>query len=171
MAAPVRRELAPLPDLRCPLAQAGRASHEWAPRPSGGFYCTACLDNISVSDVDDWKLLLEIESQRGETALSGEAYHVLLTIAADSVSLSPSERRLLRRLAAEPAYVIPHEDLGEALWGAESADFYDRAALRQQVTALRRKLVKLSVGVTAVPGVGYRLTMTSADHADDTPPA
>jgi len=88
MAAPVRRELAPLPDLRCPLAQAGRASHEWAPRPSGGFYCTACLDNISVSDVDDWKLLLEIESQRGETALSGEAYHVLLTIAADSVSLS-----------------------------------------------------------------------------------
>lgn len=166
MAAPVRRELAPLPDVRCPLASAARGSHEWAPRPSGSFYCTACLANLTASDVDDWKLLLEIERQRGQTALSGDAYQVLSSIVADTIGLSPGERRLLLRLAAEPAYVIRHEELGEALWGTELPDSHDRTALRQQVTALRRKLVKLRVGVTAVPGVGYRLTMTGIDLKD-----
>jgi hypothetical protein len=154
--------MAPLPDVRCPLASATRGSHEWAPRPSGSFYCTACLANLTATDVDDWKLLLEIEMQRGQTALSGEAYQVFSSIAADAVALSPSERRLLLRLAAEPAYVIPHDDLGEALWGPELSHAHDRAALRQQVTALRRKLSRLRLGVTAVPGIGYRLTATCA---------
>lgn len=104
--------------------------------------------------------------QRGETSLSGEAYQVLSSIVSDSVGLSPGERRLLLRLAAEPAYVIRHEDLGEALWGTELPDSHDRTALRQQVTALRRKLTKLRVGVTAVPGIGYRLTMSCADSKD-----
>ncbi len=166
MAAPARRELAPLPDVRCPLASATRGSHQWAPRPSGSYYCTACLANLTASDVDDWKLLLEIELQRGETSLSGEAYQVLSSIVSDSVGLSPGERRLLLRLAAEPAYVIRHEDLGEALWGTELPDSHDRTALRQQVTALRRKLTKLRVGVTAVPGIGYRLTMSCVDSKD-----
>jgi len=163
---PARRELAPLPTLRCPIAPAPRASHEWAPLPSGGFYCTGCLARLMASDVEDWKLLVEIETQRGDPFLSGDSYQVLSEMVADAVSMSPAERRLLQRLGAEPAYVIRHQQLAEALWGCDVADSHDRTALRQQVTSLRRKLIKLRLGVTAVPSIGYRLTMTSADDPD-----
>ena len=96
---------------------------------------------------------------------------MLSTILADSVSLSPAERRLLLRLAAEPAYVVAHEELGRALWGAELGDAHDRTALRQQVTALRRKLARLRFGVNAVPGVGYRLAIESGDQDEALPPS
>jgi DNA-binding winged helix-turn-helix (wHTH) protein len=113
------------------------------------------------SDVEDWKLLLEIDSQHGDPALSGDAYLTLSEMVAEAVGLSPAERRLIQRLGAEPAYVVRHDDLAEALWGASSPDDYDRAALRQQVAALRRKLARLRIGVSAVPGIGYRLALSS----------
>lgn len=160
---PAKRELAPLPTVRCPVGSAQRSPHEWAPLRSGGFYCTACLARLMSSDVEDWKLLLEIETQRGDPTLSGDAYQALSEMVADAVALSPGERRLLQRLAAEPAYVVRHQELAEALWGCDASDFHDRAALRQQVTALRRKLTKLRVGVSAVPSIGYRLTMAPDD--------
>ncbi len=149
-----------LPSVRCAAGSAVRAPHEWAPRPAGGFYCTACLSRLRSADVEDWKLLLEIETQRGETTLSGEAYKSLSEMVANAVLLSPGERRVLQRLGAEPKYVVRHEDLAESLWGQASADAHDRAALRQHVTTLRRKLARLRVGVAAVPSIGYRLTMT-----------
>jgi len=158
---PVRRELAPLPTVRCPVADGSRVPHEWAALRSGGFYCTACLARLTASDLEDWKLLVEIESQRGDARLSGDAYETLARLVSDALALSPGERRLLQRLGAEPAYVVTHQELAEALWGCDSPDVHDRAALRQQVTALRRKLTRLRVGVTAVPAIGYRLTMTA----------
>ena len=160
---PVRRELAPLPTVRCPVGTSPRVSHEWAPLRSGGFYCTACLGRLMASDVEDWKLLLEIETQRGDPTLSGDAYQELSKLVADAVALSPGERRLLQRLGAEPAYVVGHDQLAEALWGCDPTDGHDRPALRQPVTALRRKLTRLRVGVTAVPSFGYRLTLTDAE--------
>jgi DNA-binding response OmpR family regulator len=133
---------------------------------SGGFYCSACLARLTASDLEDWKLLVEIETQQSDATLSGDAYEALARLVSDAVELSPAERRLLQRLAAEPAYVVSHQELAEALWGYEAPDLHDRAALRQQVTALRRKLARLRVGVTAVPAIGYRLTMTEDAPAD-----
>jgi hypothetical protein len=160
---PLRRELAPLPTVHCPVGSVPRDTHEWSPLPSGSFYCTACLARLMSSDIEDWKLLVEIESQRADLTLSGDAYGALLQVVTEAAGLSPGERRLLRRLAAEPAFVIRHDELAEALWGCDAPDEHDRAALRQQVTALRRKLARLRVGVAAVPSIGYRLSMTADD--------
>ena len=148
-----------LPDVRCPAGSAPRAPHEWAPLHTGGFYCTACLSELMPPDIDDWRLLLQIEEQRGDAALSGDAYAMLSEMVADTVMLSHSECRVLQRLGAEPKYVVRHEELANSLWGGASAAAHDKAALRQHVTALRRKLAQLRIGVGAVPGVGYRLTI------------
>ena len=112
------------------------------------------------ADVQDWKLLLELELSRGEAALSGDAYATLSEMIAKTLPLSQSECRILRRPGAEPSYVVRHGELAEALWGGSAAATHDRGALRQHVTSLRRKLSELRVGVGAVPSIGYRLSIT-----------
>ena len=148
-----------LPPVRCPAGSAPRAPHEWSPLGVGGYFCTSCLSRLMPSDVEDWRLLLQIEGDRGEAALSGDAYAALTDLVANAVMLSPAERRVWQRLGAEPKYVVRHEDLAEAVWGQAVADSHDRAALRQHITTLRRKLAQLRIGVDAVPSIGYRLMM------------
>lgn len=160
---PEARPAPTLPTVRCLAGSGPRSSHEWAPRPAGAFYCTACLSELDQARVDDWKRLLEVDAQRGGLQLSGEAYTESAELMSNAVLLSPGERRLFHRLAAEPTFVVHHEDLAAALWGQASADPHDRAALRQQVTTLRRKLARLRIGVGAVPSIGYRLSAADTD--------
>lgn len=168
MAAKVREseQLEMLPSVRCVAGSAPRAPHEWAPQRTGGYYCTGCLSRLQPSDVEDWKLLLEIETQRGDAALSGDAYATLSEMIAKALTLSQSECRVLRRLGAEPNYVVRHGELAEALWGGSAAAAHDRAALRQHMISLRRKLATLRVGVGAVPSIGYRLSIAQGTPDD-----
>lgn len=72
------------------------------------------------------------------------------------VSLSPTEYRLLRQLAASAGRVIVQDDLVEKVWGAG----YDSEVLRVTVRRLRQKLEKDPAApefVRNVPGVGYLL--------------
>ncbi len=121
-------QLAPLPGggVRCPARSAPRAPHEWAPQRASGYYCTACLSQLMPADVQDWKLLLELELSRGEAALSGDAYATLSEMIAKTLPLAQSECRILRRLGAEPSYVVRHGELAEALWGGSAAATHDR---------------------------------------------
>lgn len=161
---PEARPAPTLPTVRCIAGSTPRSSHEWAPLPSGGFYCTACLSELDQSSIAEWKRLLEVDALRGDGQLSAEAYIETAELMSNAVLMSPGERRLFQRLAAEPTFVVHHEDLAAALWGQASADPHDRAALRQQVTTLRRKLARLRIGVGAVPSIGYRLSAGDAQE-------
>ncbi len=72
------------------------------------------------------------------------------------VSLSPTEYRLLRQLAANAGRVIVQDDLIEMVWGAG----YDSEVLRVTIRRLRQKLEMDPTApefVLNVPGVGYLL--------------
>jgi len=75
------------------------------------------------------------------------------------VRLTPTEFRLLYRLAANKNHVVTHEALQDAIWGDEVA--YSLYGLRKHVQRLRHKL-KATLGndvqILAVPRVGYQLT-------------
>ncbi len=77
---------------------------------------------------------------------------------AGSVSLSPTEFRLLARLMAQPGSVTRRHELVAAAWahGSVVAD----NTLDQYVAKLRRKLVQAGSeqSIDTVRGVGYRLT-------------
>ena len=72
------------------------------------------------------------------------------------VSLSPTEYRLLRQLAANAGRVIVQDDLIETVWGSG----YDSEVLRVTIRRLRQKLEKDPASpefVRNVPGIGYIL--------------
>lgn len=72
------------------------------------------------------------------------------------VSLSPTEYRLLRQLAANAGRVIVQDDLIEMVWGSG----YDSEVLRVTIRRLRQKLEMDPTApefVLNVPGVGYLL--------------
>jgi DNA-binding response OmpR family regulator len=85
-----------------------------------------------------------------------------------SVRLTPTEFRLLYILAVNAGRVVSGPRLVEYAWGYDETDVM---LLKTHICHIRRKL-KLPRGVpgdiTAVPGVGYRLTVEScADEADN----
>ncbi len=72
------------------------------------------------------------------------------------ISLSPTEYRLLRQLAANAGRVIVQDDLIETVWGSG----YDSEVLRVTIRRLRQKLEMDPTApefVLNVPGVGYLL--------------
>ena len=163
-----RRNLIPrpgqLPTVRCPATAEGNLPHEWASRPDGGFYCTGCLSRLDPTEVERWQIAVELAAADDRPALNGDAYGALLQMLTDTLSLTPGERALLTRLASEPGYVVTHSGLAEALWGQGVCDQSDRAALRQHVAALRRKLATLRLRIEVVSGVGYRVRPEGAQR-------
>ena len=79
-----------------------------------------------------------------------------------SVTAAVTDGQQRFRIAAEPAYVIRHTELARTVWGEEFEDADHRTALRQQITALRRKLARMRIGIAAVPSIGYRLEVSGA---------
>lgn len=73
------------------------------------------------------------------------------------VALSPKEYDLISELALRAGEVVPHGELLQRVWGSERADVQ---YLRVYVGQLRQKLGLADgpVQLTAVPGVGYRLS-------------
>jgi two-component system, OmpR family, response regulator MtrA len=88
-------------------------------------------------------------------------------LAAEALTLTRLERRLLLRMAAEPDAVIGYSELAECVWGRPGADAHDRAALRQHIAMLRRKLALLRAEISTVASVGYRFKFGCADDSAD----
>jgi len=150
----------PVPPSYCVAGEGMRAAHSWAPLREEDFYCTQCLHRLEGRYVADW------QQRVARMPNSGTEPSVLTVetaeLAAGALALTPIERRLLVRLASEPDSVIGYAEIAETLWGIEGADVHDRAALRQHVAALRRKLCALRAEISTVASVGYRFKFADA---------
>jgi two-component system response regulator RegX3 len=90
---------------------------------------------------------LELDLERNEARLDGR-----------SISLTPSESRLLAALAATPDRPVPRDELIQAIWSSEYVG--DRRACDTHVANLRRKLERSPEQperLVTVRGVGYAL--------------
>lgn len=82
----------------------------------------------------------------------------LVSVAGESVSLTPTEYDLLKVLIQSPGRVLTHLHLLRAIWGKAAPE--DVGVLRVNVCNLRRKLEAKGGGerwILTEPGVGYRL--------------
>lgn len=84
------------------------------------------------------------------------------------VALSPKEYDLISELALRAGEVVPHGELLQRVWGSERSDVQ---YLRVYVGQLRQKLGlgEGEVQLTAVPGVGYRLSAAAAGAGPSSP--
>ncbi len=118
------------------------------------FYCSRCLARLEADDVEEWRALHDRAPRIFEvpTAVGLDTG----ALAAEALTLTRLERRLLLRMASEPDAVIGYSELAECVWGRPGADAHDRAALRQHIATLRRKLAMLRAEISTVASVGYR---------------
>jgi len=136
-----------LPPTYCVAGEGVRASHEWAPHRDEDFYCSRCLARLEADIVEEWQALHE----RAARSLDEPAAHLdMVALAADALALTPLERRLLLRMASEADAVITYSELANCVWGRTVADGHDRAALRQHIAMLRRKLATLGASRTRI---------------------
>ena len=92
-----------------------------------------------------------------ELAIDPEAHRAWL--AGHELSLTPTEFRILTRLAEQPGHLVRHEQLLRAAWGAEYRS--ELQLLRTAIHGLRAKLIRALPGadyISAEYGLGYRLT-------------
>lgn len=153
----------PIPPMYCPAAETARGSHEWRPRGED-FYCSRCVARLEAEHAEEW------QQRAGEQQIvepPTDSNIDSAELAAEALPLTPLERQLLLRLASEPAAVISYPELAEFIWGLDSADQADRAALRQLVARLRNKLTCLRAEVSTVASVGYRFGFVCADGLGD----
>lgn len=143
----------PVPPAYCIAGQGMRSAHEWAPLHDEDFYCSRCLARLEERHVEEWRRRTAGLRMSDRPILESPDAG---TLAAEALPLTPLERRLLVRLAAEPDAVISYTELAECVWGRSGADAHDRAALRQHIATLRRKLASLRAEVSTVASVGYR---------------
>ncbi len=160
-----------LPDLMpptyCVAGEHGRASHEWAPLRDEGFYCSRCLARLDAGCVDEWQQQQSREPTPRLVEPPGVVSLETGALAAEALSLTRLERRLLLRMASEPDAVIGYSELADCVWGRPAADAHDRAALRQHIAALRRKLALLRAEISTVASVGYRFKFGCAGDVTD----
>ena len=92
----------------------------------------------------------------GDLVLDPATY--TLSTGAATVTLSPTEFRLLARLLASPGIVIRRRELTSVAWPAGAV--VSENTLDQYISKLRRKLseVRSQQSIEAVRGVGHRLT-------------
>ncbi len=92
--------------------------------------------------------------------------HVAVRAGRD-IQLTRLEFRILWLLASNPGRVIPHSRLVEYAWGYDGGD---SSLLKTHICHIR---VKLSLpegkptGISAVPGVGYRLSVGAEDEPEE----
>jgi len=148
-----------LPPAYCVAGESVRAAHEWMPLHDEDFYCSRCLAQLTSEAVDEWRERHEYTwrafEQQNLVSLDTGA------LAAEALSLTKLERRLLLRMASEPDAVVRYSELAECVWGRALADDHDRAALRQHIATLRRKLTALRAEINTVASVGYRFKFAS----------
>lgn len=91
-----------------------------------------------------------------ELAIDPDAHRAWL--AGHELSLTPTEFRLLTRLAEQPGHLVRHDQLLRAAWGAEYGS--ELQLLRTAIHGLRAKLLRAVPDedyITAEYGLGYRL--------------
>lgn len=155
------------PPSYCAAGAGMHASHEWAPLREDDFYCSRCLARLEADSIEEWQASREREPLPLETGPMMDLTTGVL--AAEALTLTRLERRLLLRMAAEPDAVVGYSELAECVWGRPGADAHDRAALRQHIAMLRRKLALLRAEISTVASVGYRFKFGCADDPIDTP--
>jgi hypothetical protein len=154
-----------IPPSYCVAGEGMRTSHEWAPLREDDFYCGRCLARLGADDIERWRASRERARPPAE---SGPMVELTTgALAAEALTLTRLERRLLLRMAAEPDAVIGYSELAECVWGRPGADAHDRAALRQHIAMLRRKLALLRAEISTVASVGYRFKFGCADDSAD----
>ena len=162
----LRRRLPnPMPPRYCVAGDGMHNTHEWSPLRGEDFYCTRCLARLDGDCVDEWRRLVEREHRAVEAPMVVSLDTGVL--AAEALSLTRLERRLLLRMASEPDAVIGYSELADCVWGRPAADEHDRAALRQHVAMLRRKLSLLRAEISTVASVGYRFKFATAREVED----
>lgn len=158
-----RRLADPVPPMYCPARETARGSHEWRPLREEDFYCSGCLARLEAAHAEKWQQLVRgAHVVEPATLVSLE----LAERAAEALTLTQLERRVLVRLVSEPHAVITYPELGECVWGRSGADESDRSALRQHVARLRQKLTCLRAGISTVASVGYRFKFLSAGESE-----
>ncbi|TNE51711.1 MAG: response regulator transcription factor [Deltaproteobacteria bacterium] len=88
-----------------------------------------------------------------------------VSFAGSPVALTPTEFRLLQRLARNPNTTLPHEDLLTDLWGKQFAN--ERQYLRVYISRLREKLSLEEDGdltIETVPKEGYMLRIVQPEE-------
>ncbi len=148
-----------LPPTYCAAVEDMRAAHEWMPLHDEDFYCSRCLARLASEAIDEWR------EQREYTSRASEPPSLVSldtgALAAEALSLTKLERRVLLRMASEPDAVVRYSELAECVWGRSEVDDHDRAALRQHIATLRRKLTALRAEINTVASVGYRFKFAS----------
>ena len=89
----------------------------------------------------------------GEITLETGSYR--LRVRGETISLTPTEYRLLSYLVRNSGVVLSHNRLLTSVWGSGyEGEFH---MLHVTMSRLRRKLAKVSVAalIRTVPGVGY----------------
>ena len=92
----------------------------------------------------------------------------LVEVAGTPVHLTPTEYRLLRRLAERPGVLLGHEDLLVGAWGPGYRD--DNHLLRATIRNLRAKLGAAAPGQRFIEteyGLGYRFVDGTPPRGDD----
>ena len=98
------------------------------------------------------------EVRVGDLCLDRDSYQA--TKAGKVVQLTPLEFRILYLLAMNAGRVIPYSRLVEYAWGYDGGD---ASLLKTHISHMRTKLglsAEENGNITAVPGVGYRLTQS-----------
>lgn len=75
------------------------------------------------------------------------------------VSLTPREFQILAHLAQKEDYVVSREQLLDSVWGSAS-EVFDRT-VDTHMSAIRKKLGRLSHYIESVPGSGYRFSSSA----------
>lgn len=129
-------------------------------------------DEIGVADFLLTFLDAEIESTLEWTGRLPEVLHldigarqVWFGLRRLEIHLTTQEFELLELLYARKGEVVPHDEIGERIWGSEDVGGrrvprYDLNMIHQLVSRLRRKLRPEPGGpslISSVPRVGYRL--------------
>lgn len=82
-----------------------------------------------------------------------------------TVPLTPTEYRLLEKLAINRNHIVQFDDLLASVW---PDDVVDRSTVRKCVQRVRNKLESRSgIEIISRPGVGYILQATTRDGLDD----
>ncbi|MCP4194954.1 MAG: response regulator transcription factor [Planctomycetaceae bacterium] len=84
------------------------------------------------------------------------------SVAGNVLRLTPTEFKLLWKLASRPGYVLSRNELTKLCKGADGATAIQARTIDAHIKSIRRKLLERSRLIETVHGVGYRFQETSA---------
>lgn len=152
-----------IPPTYCAAGEWTRVAHEWVTFAESSYYCSRCLMRLESEYLQSW--LAASRQERLAEPLGAVSLESAVS-AADALTLTRMERRMLVELASRPDSVVGYPELAGYMWGTSSTDASDRAAMRQHIAALRGKLSLLRADISTVASIGYRFQFVSAGETD-----